>query len=172
MAYFIFLKYLDSLEDVRKNPHVKFLPKSPCAIFQTSTKFLKSIEIRKEFFLNFGPFLGFDPAAAHLSSPPRRPTNQPAQWPSVGPPDLPLSLADVRVPPSRLPPRVDRCCRCLACAHAASAPVMAGAPTPHHSPPPPRRIPFRNSRLHSIMVHHRRRPFPSDTRPPAPPPTL
>jgi hypothetical protein len=39
MAYFIFLKYLDSLEDVRKNPHVKFLPKSPCAIFQTSANF-------------------------------------------------------------------------------------------------------------------------------------
>jgi hypothetical protein len=39
MAYFSFLKYLDSLEDFRKNPHVKFLPKSPCAIFQSSTIF-------------------------------------------------------------------------------------------------------------------------------------
>jgi hypothetical protein len=39
MTYFIFLKYLDSLEDFRKNPHVKFLPKSPCAIFQSSAKF-------------------------------------------------------------------------------------------------------------------------------------
>jgi hypothetical protein len=45
MAYFIFLKYFDSPEDVRKNTHVKFLPKSLCAIFQTSAKFLKSIEI-------------------------------------------------------------------------------------------------------------------------------
>jgi hypothetical protein len=49
---------------------------------------------------------------------------------------------------------------------AASAPVTAGAPTPHHSPPPPRPIPFRNGRLHSIMAHHRRRPFPSDALPP------
>jgi hypothetical protein len=69
MAYFIFLKYLDNLEDVRKNPHVKFLPKSPCAIFQTSAKFLKSIEIRKEFLFKLGPFPVFDPAAA-LPSPP------------------------------------------------------------------------------------------------------
>jgi hypothetical protein len=29
-----FLRYLDSLEDFRKNPQVKFLPKSPCANFQ------------------------------------------------------------------------------------------------------------------------------------------
>jgi hypothetical protein len=39
MAYFIFLKYFNSLEDFRKNLHVKFLPKSPCAIFQSSAKF-------------------------------------------------------------------------------------------------------------------------------------
>jgi hypothetical protein len=43
MAYFIFLKYLDSLEDFRKNPHVKFLPKSPCANFQSLAKFQNSI---------------------------------------------------------------------------------------------------------------------------------
>jgi hypothetical protein len=52
---------------------------------------------------------------------------------------------------------------------AASAPVMAGAPTPHHSPPPPQSIPFRNGRLHSIGAHHRRHPFPSDARPPRSP---
>jgi hypothetical protein len=34
MSYFIFLKYLRSLEEFRKNPHVKILPKSPCANFQ------------------------------------------------------------------------------------------------------------------------------------------
>jgi hypothetical protein len=43
MAYSIFLKHLDSLEDFRKNPHIKFLPKSPCANSQSLGKFLISI---------------------------------------------------------------------------------------------------------------------------------
>jgi hypothetical protein len=55
MAYFIFLKYLDSLEDFRKNPHVKIPPKSPCANFQSFDIFKNSILIRKEFFLHFQP---------------------------------------------------------------------------------------------------------------------
>jgi hypothetical protein len=32
MAYYIFLKSLRSLEEFRKNLHVKIPPKSPCAI--------------------------------------------------------------------------------------------------------------------------------------------
>jgi hypothetical protein len=39
MTYFIFLKYLDSLEDFRKNHNVKIPSKSPCANFQSSAKF-------------------------------------------------------------------------------------------------------------------------------------
>jgi hypothetical protein len=35
MAYYIFLKSLRSLEEFRKNPHVKIPPKSPCANFQS-----------------------------------------------------------------------------------------------------------------------------------------
>jgi hypothetical protein len=35
MTYFIFLKSLRSLEEFRKNPHVKIPPKSPCANFQS-----------------------------------------------------------------------------------------------------------------------------------------
>jgi hypothetical protein len=35
MACFIFLKYLRSLEEFRKNPYVKIPPKSPCANFQS-----------------------------------------------------------------------------------------------------------------------------------------
>jgi hypothetical protein len=50
MAYFIFLKYLDSLEDFRKNPHVKIPPKSPCANFQSLDIFKNSILIRKNIF--------------------------------------------------------------------------------------------------------------------------
>jgi hypothetical protein len=39
MAYFIFLKYLRSLEEFRKNPHVKIPPKFRCANFQSLGKF-------------------------------------------------------------------------------------------------------------------------------------
>jgi hypothetical protein len=55
MAYFIFLKYLDSLEDFRKNPVVKIPPKSPCANFQSLGIFKNSIFIRKGGFLRFRP---------------------------------------------------------------------------------------------------------------------
>jgi hypothetical protein len=154
MAYFIFLKYLDSLEDVRKNPHVKFLPKSPCAIFQTSAKFLKSIEIRKKFFLNFGPFLVFDPATAHLPSPPRRPTASRPTWPSPPPsltcrprsvvflpgPTAAAAVSHVRTPPPAT----------------TSTPITAGAPTPHHSPPPPWPIPFRRLATPLLLQPYKR----------------
>jgi hypothetical protein len=49
MAYFIFLKYLDSLEDFRKNPHVKVPSKYPCANFQSLPKIQISNKIRKGF---------------------------------------------------------------------------------------------------------------------------
>jgi hypothetical protein len=55
MAYFIFLKYLRSLEKFRKNPHVKIPPKSPCANLQSLGIFKNQILFRKEFFLTFGP---------------------------------------------------------------------------------------------------------------------
>jgi hypothetical protein len=55
MAYFIFLKYLRSLEDFRKNPHVKIPPKSPPTNFQSLGIFKKSNFIRKRIFLTFGP---------------------------------------------------------------------------------------------------------------------
>jgi hypothetical protein len=43
MAYYIFLKSLRSLEEFRKNPHVKIPPKSPCANFQSLGKFKNPI---------------------------------------------------------------------------------------------------------------------------------
>jgi hypothetical protein len=56
MAYYIFLKSLRSLEEFRKNSHVKIPPKSPCANFQSLGKFKNLIFlIRKFFFLAFGP---------------------------------------------------------------------------------------------------------------------
>jgi hypothetical protein len=55
MSYFIFLKYLDSLKDFRKNPHVKIPPKSPCANFQSLGIFKNLIFIRKRTLLRFRP---------------------------------------------------------------------------------------------------------------------
>jgi hypothetical protein len=55
MAYFIFLKYVDSPEDFRKNPHVKISPKSPCANFQSLGIYKNLIFIRKRTLLRFRP---------------------------------------------------------------------------------------------------------------------
>jgi hypothetical protein len=51
MAYFIFLKYLRSLEEFRKNPHVKIPPNSPCANFKSISIFKNSIFYSKRNFL-------------------------------------------------------------------------------------------------------------------------
>jgi hypothetical protein len=50
MAYSIFLKYLRSLEEFRKNP-----PKSPCANFQSLGIFKNLIFIQKRIFFGFWP---------------------------------------------------------------------------------------------------------------------
>jgi hypothetical protein len=56
MAYYIFLKSLRSLEEFRKNPHVKIPPKSLSTNFQSIGKFKNPIFlIQKFFFLFFGP---------------------------------------------------------------------------------------------------------------------
>jgi hypothetical protein len=55
MAYYIFLKSLRSLEEFRKNPHVKIPPKSPSTNFQSLGKFKNPIFIRKEFLLRIQP---------------------------------------------------------------------------------------------------------------------
>jgi hypothetical protein len=66
MAYFIFLKYLRSLEEFRKNPHVKSPPKSPCANFQSLGIFKNLMFYSKRNFLQI---------SAHPAQPcPRRPT--------------------------------------------------------------------------------------------------
>jgi hypothetical protein len=55
MSYFIFLKYLDSLEEFKKNPHIKIPPKSPCANFQSLGIFKNSIFIQKRILFIFQP---------------------------------------------------------------------------------------------------------------------
>jgi hypothetical protein len=54
MAYYIFLKSLRSLEEFRKNPHVKIPPKSPCANFQSVCKFKNQIFNSEILFFAFG----------------------------------------------------------------------------------------------------------------------
>jgi hypothetical protein len=54
MAYYIFLKSLRSIEEFRKNPHVKIPPQSPSTNFQSLGKFKNPILIWKFFFLAFG----------------------------------------------------------------------------------------------------------------------
>jgi hypothetical protein len=66
MAYYIFLKSLRSLEEFRKNPHVKIPPKSPSKIFQNLGKFKNSIFNSEILFLAFGPA---DPTARSAFGP-------------------------------------------------------------------------------------------------------
>jgi hypothetical protein len=71
MAYYIFLKSLRSLEEFRKNPHVKIPPKSPSTIFQSLAIIKNQILFGKEFFLHFRP--------NRPSGQPAHPASQPSQ---------------------------------------------------------------------------------------------
>jgi hypothetical protein len=51
MTYYNFLKSLRSLEEFRKNPHVKIPPKSPSTNFQSLGEFKNQFLIQKFFFL-------------------------------------------------------------------------------------------------------------------------
>jgi hypothetical protein len=55
MAYYIFLKSLRSLEEFRKNPHIKILPKSPSTNFQSLGNSKIQFLIRKFFSLPSQP---------------------------------------------------------------------------------------------------------------------
>jgi hypothetical protein len=55
MAYYVFLKSLRSLEEFRKNPHVKIPPKSPYTNFQSLDKFKNPIFNSEILSLDFGP---------------------------------------------------------------------------------------------------------------------
>jgi hypothetical protein len=95
MAYFIFLKYLRSLEEFRKNPHVKIPPKSPCANFQSLGKFKNLIFNSKILFLRFRPGQPYGPLGLWPSRP---------RWPlsSRGlKPPLPAHLVRASVASSR-----------------------------------------------------------------------
>jgi hypothetical protein len=111
-----FLKSLRSLEEFRKNPHVKIPPKSPSTNFQSLAIIKNQIFIRKRIFLHFRPI---------------RPSGQPAYSASrpTPPPDL-CSVARPSWPAqgSRLPP-CDHGCRNLP-----HVPSLYGRPLPLLNP--------------------------------------
>jgi hypothetical protein len=76
MAYYIFLKYLRSLEEFRKNPHVKIPPKSPSTNFQKLGKFKNPILNLEILFLAFGPADTAARSASGPASPPAAPSPQ------------------------------------------------------------------------------------------------
>jgi hypothetical protein len=75
--HIIFLKSLRSLEEFRKNPHVKIPPKSPSTNFQSLGKFKNPIFNLEFFFIHFGPAdlaaHSASGSASPLAAPPRRP---------------------------------------------------------------------------------------------------
>jgi hypothetical protein len=95
MAYYIFLKSLRSLEEYRKNPHVKIPPKYPCANFQILGKFKNPI---------FNSEILFSSLSARPTLRPTRPLAQPARWPRFPRrpnPPRPAHLARASVASSR-----------------------------------------------------------------------
>jgi hypothetical protein len=75
MVYYIFLKSLRSLEEFRKNPHVKIPPKFPSTNIQSLAVIKNQIFIRKRIFLHFRPIRPPGPRGqpAHSASWPTRP---------------------------------------------------------------------------------------------------
>jgi hypothetical protein len=114
MAYFIFLKYLRSLEEFRKNPHIKIPPKSPCANFQSLGIFKNQIFIRQRIFsVAFGPsghsaqprpiFFSFPSAFFPLPTGPR-PLGQPISPSRPSRPRAGGALSDCRLSHGKTPP--------------------------------------------------------------------
>jgi hypothetical protein len=79
MAYYIFLKSWRSLEEFRKNPHLKISPKSPSTNFQSLAIIKNQNFIQKRIFLHFRPIRpsGQPAYSAHTAT--RPPSCHPAQ---------------------------------------------------------------------------------------------
>jgi len=112
MAYSIFLKFLEGLEALRKNPRAKIPSKSPCAFFRSSAKIQKNqIKFEKILFLELSPAPDSGPAAARFFPFPIGPPPPSSHWASAfGRPSQPTpsSLTDKRAPPGLLPPQAGR----------------------------------------------------------------
>jgi hypothetical protein len=85
MSYFIFLKYLRSLEEFSKNPHVKIPPNFPCANFQSIGKFKNPIFNSKTFLLHFRPGYPYRPTRLSAQPAPLAPLLLQAEANFAGP---------------------------------------------------------------------------------------
>jgi hypothetical protein len=142
MAYYIFLKSLRSLEEFRRNPHVKILPKSPSTNFQSLGKFKNPI-FNSELFSN--------PAAAHLLTP--CPAQSAHRLLCLSDSAIACSACPIRPTPAPLL----RFGRCLPLAHRWAHPVSEPGVVTFIGQCPSRHYPSR--RCHTA----RRRPSPSHT---------
>jgi hypothetical protein len=96
MAYYIFLKSLRSLEEFRKNPHIKIPPKNPCTNFQSLGIFKNPIFILKRIFLQISAQSAQPPAylfslsaqAAFLAPSPHRPRAASSSSRAMEPPTI------------------------------------------------------------------------------------
>jgi hypothetical protein len=91
MAYYIFLKSLRSLEEFRKNPHVKITPKSPSTNFPSLGKFKIQFLFERNYCSEFRPLspaglptslaLAYRPAqpSPAQTAQPTRPLSRPAR---------------------------------------------------------------------------------------------
>jgi hypothetical protein len=107
MAYFIFLKYLDNLEEYRKNSHVQIPSKSPCANFQICQKSEIQIKFERVLLLELGSAPVFGPTTAHFLFPSATSRSPSPHWASnTRPAQLTLSAQPTtrRWCPARLPP--------------------------------------------------------------------
>jgi hypothetical protein len=131
MAYYIFLKSLRSLEEFRKNPHVKIPPKSPSTNFQSLGKFKNLILIQKFFSLLSArltprPVRPLAQLAHRLRRPRRLKSSRPAHPACMSV----VASRKIRFPFRIMPSRVDRL----------SLVSLSTGPHLSHSPPSSRRL--------------------------------
>jgi hypothetical protein len=150
MAYYIFLKSLRSLEEFRKNSHVKIPPKSPSTNFQNLDKFKNPILIRKFIFSYF---------SARPTPRPTWPQAQPAHWLRHSPqaksarPARPVrasvaSSREIRFPLRFTPSRVGRLplvSLTTGLRLSASSPTSSRPSSPAPPPIPDHRAPLRSA---------------------------
>jgi hypothetical protein len=100
MAYYIFLKSLRSLEEFRKNPHVKIPPKSPYTKFQSLGKFKNPIFNSEILFPYFQPGRPCGPPGLRPSRLPLASLLSRAESNPAGPasPRVDVAFVEVRFP--------------------------------------------------------------------------
>jgi hypothetical protein len=167
MAWHIsfFLKYLRSLEEFRKNSHVKIPPKFPCGNFQSLGKFKTPIFNSKIFLLHFRPGYPYRPT---------RPSAQPAPLAPL----LPQAGANFAGPSRSAHVRRWRICkntfsslihafhsqRLLSIHPLRHGPHLSVLSSPLHRPTPAMSPPCRHSPCHPLHA--------SDAAEPLPPPPI